>query len=108
MYEKPDDKMHAPQMLTPEGLRTLNELITVTANSGMLSAEDAKRARMILQTNPELRLSRFAGRLKNIEDLVFSMQSVDSRMETLLEKTKEELTTLAEIAGKESPIAEHQ
>ena len=99
MYRKGDEKMKAPQMISEKGQKALFELISLAAANGMIDQADANNAKKILATNPEMRLSRAFTRLKNIESLVYSMQSVDFRVTDMLKTFKAELEEIRYVGS---------
>lgn len=99
MYRKGDEKMKAPQMISEKGQKALLELISLAAANGMIDQADANNAKKILATNPEMRLSRAFTRLKNIENLVYSMQSVDFRVTDMIKTFKAELEEIRYVGS---------
>ena len=99
MYRKGDEKMKAPQMISEKGQKALFELISLAAANEMIDQADANNAKKILATNPEMRLSRAFTRLKNIEDLVYSMRSVDSRVTDMIKTFKAELEEIRYVGS---------
>ena len=99
MCRKGDEKMKAPQMISEKGQKALFELISLAAANGMIDQADANNAKKILATNPEMRLSRAFTRLKNIESLVYSMQSVDFRVTDMLKTFKAELEEIRYVGS---------
>ena len=99
MYRKGDEKMKAPQMISEKGQKALFELIALAAANGMIDQADANNAKKILATNPEMRLSRAFTRLKNVEDLVYSMRSVDSRATEMIKTFKAELEEIRYVGS---------
>jgi len=99
MYRKGDEKMKAPQMISETGQKALFELISLAAANGMIEQADANNAKKILATNPDMRLSRAFTRLKNVEDLVYSMRSVDSRAEDMIKTFKSELEEIRYVGS---------
>ena len=95
---KPEEELRAPKSLSASGLKTMKSLIAMAKENRMMSEEDSARALAIITTNPHIRISKLFRRLSVIEDTLSLGISVDRRMATMLENTREELEILKDVS----------
>ena len=106
-----DENQTAPQSVSPEALKVLDNILNVATENNMMKGADASRIQAILKVNPSLRLSNLARRLNSIKRMLKEMKSYDSRFDILLERSDEELQgidTVSQMLPNFKPLAEEQ
>ena len=106
-----DENQTAPQSVSPEALKVLDNILNVATENNMMKGADASRIQAILKVNPSLRLSNLARRLNSIKRMIKEMKSYDSRFDILLERSDEELQgidTVSQMLPNFKPLAEEQ
>ena len=106
-----EENQTAPQSVSPEALKVLDNILNVATENNMMKGADASRIQAILKVNPSLRLSNLARRLNSIKRMLKEMKSYDSRFDILLERSDEELQgidTVSQMLPNFKPLAEEQ